>query len=111
MDTKLSHILQQTIESYRNVNPGLDGRGNGWHQWYAHWLLTISDIRDYLGVEPTEATLGKLLLKADSIYAITPTTKSWAQFAASEILLIVARYRQAQHGGGPTSSRQSEHRE
>jgi hypothetical protein len=92
MDTKLAHILQQTVETYKNVNPGLEGRAEGWEKWYSYWLLSISDIREYLGVEPTANTLEKLLLKADALYSRVPTTKSWAQFSADEIFLIVERY-------------------
>lgn len=92
MRESLSRLLQQTLESYKNVNPHLENNIAGWEVWYAHWMLTISDIRDFLGLEPTPATLEKLLLKGDALYMKTPTTKSWAEFVADEMLRIVTRY-------------------
>jgi hypothetical protein len=92
MTTKLAHILQQTAESYMNVHPGLVTKESGWEKWYTQWLLTLSDIRELLGVEPTTQSLEKLLLKGDQLYAQTPTTKLWSQFVADEMERIISKY-------------------
>lgn len=92
MRDKLALLLQQTLESYMNVNPHRGDKAPGWEVWFAHWLLHISDIREVLGVEPTPATLEKILLKVDNLYNRVPTAKTWSQFMADEIINIVQRY-------------------
>lgn len=92
MQESLALLLRQTLESYYNVHPDTGTKMEGWEKWFAHWMLSISDIRDVLGVEPTATTLEKLLLRADALYARAPATQTWPQFVAEEMIKVVSRY-------------------
>lgn len=91
MEEKLAQMLQQTVESYKNVRLDTQEQINDWSLWYAHWLLMLTDIRDILGVDPEEEVLAKLLRKCDSTYNRTPTTFSWSIFVAKQIMALIER--------------------
>lgn len=92
MEEKLTALLQWTVDAYRNVHPALEQRGDDWAAWYAHWLLTFTDIRDVLEMDPEQSALAKLLRQCDATYAKTPVTASWPQFVAQEIGRLLRRH-------------------
>lgn len=92
MKDTLAHILQQTQETYKNVYPGITSKQTGWEIWYAKWLLALSDIRELLGVTPTQQTLEKLLLRCEKEYQKTPTTESWGSFSANVMRQLVEKH-------------------
>ncbi|PIR62116.1 MAG: hypothetical protein COY81_05400 [Candidatus Pacebacteria bacterium CG_4_10_14_0_8_um_filter_43_12] len=99
MTDKLTHILQQAEESYKNIYPGTQKKQPEWEKWFAQWLLTLSDIRDLLGINPPQSTLEKLLGHCNTLFLQQKKDKSWSAFMAEQMKLIVKNHQSTQKKG------------
>lgn len=85
MEQELCHILHQTEESYVAVHPGVKDKQEGWHVWYAQWLLMFFDLEAIFGYLPTHAQLQFSLLQGEIAFGLSGSKMGWSDFVGKHV--------------------------
>jgi hypothetical protein len=81
----VSVLLQETAETHHHVYRITDGTDDDWASWYAHWLLTLSELPELLGARPVRSHLVHALVQLDRDYSATSADESWQDFYARHL--------------------------
>jgi hypothetical protein len=79
-------LLREAAELHHRVYRITQGEDPDWASWYAHWLVTLSELPVELGNTPVRSELTYVLVLADKEYAKLETDEPWEQYYARTIL-------------------------
>ncbi len=83
---QIRELLHEAAELHHRVYRIVDGNDANWALWYAHWLITLSELPQLLHVTPTEAELTYLLVKLDKEYTAEKRDIIWETYYAQELI-------------------------
>jgi hypothetical protein len=83
--TRVSALLHEAAETHHRVFRITDGADDDWASWYAHWLATLSELPDILGVKPVRSELTYLLVRLDKEYVDRHPAEPWEDYYAQRL--------------------------
>ena len=66
--TKVSDLLHEAAETHHQVFRITEGADDDWASWYAHWLVTLSELPQVLGGTVVRSELTYLLVRLNKEY-------------------------------------------
>ena len=84
--TMVSELLHEAGETHHQVFRITDGADDDWASWYAHWLVTLSELPELLGGRVVRSELTYMLVRLDKEYAERGPQQRWEDWYAGELL-------------------------
>jgi hypothetical protein len=83
---RIASLLHEAGETHHLVYRIVDGDDPDWASWYAHWLLTLSELPQILGTTPVRSELVWLLVSLDKEYMEANPDLPWPAWYAERIV-------------------------
>jgi hypothetical protein len=83
---KVSELLHEAAETHHQVFRITDGADDDWATWYAHWLVTLSELSEVLGGPVVRSELTYMLVRLDREYTEHRPDERWEDYYAHELL-------------------------
>jgi hypothetical protein len=84
--TQVSRLLQEAAETHHTVFRIVDGADDDWASWYSEWLITLSELPDFLGVKPVRSELTYMLVRLNREYVEQRPEESWQDYYAQALV-------------------------
>jgi hypothetical protein len=82
----VADLLREAAETHHRVYRITDGEDPDWASWYAHWLVTLSELPRLLGRTPVPSELTYLLVLLDKEVTREPRDAPWEQYYSGRIV-------------------------
>ena len=83
---QISELLHEASETHHRVFRIVDGADDDWANWYAWWLINLSELPDLLSVKPVRSELIYVLVSLDKQFTAEQPGEAWESYYARRIL-------------------------